>query len=52
MELEEAHEQLFELHKKFDGLLEMYGGCLETIEELKYDNEDLRSLCKQQVSYF
>ncbi|KAI1724699.1 TATA element modulatory factor 1 TATA binding domain-containing protein [Ditylenchus destructor] len=49
MELEEAHEQLFELHKKFDGLLEMYGGCLETIDELKYDNEDLRSLCKQQA---
>ncbi|KAI1713484.1 TATA element modulatory factor 1 TATA binding domain-containing protein [Ditylenchus destructor] len=49
MELEEAHEQLFELHKKFDGLLEMYGGCLETIDELKYDNEDLRTLCKQQA---
>uniref|UniRef100_A0A915CPV9 TATA element modulatory factor 1 TATA binding domain-containing protein n=1 Tax=Ditylenchus dipsaci TaxID=166011 RepID=A0A915CPV9_9BILA len=48
-ELEEAHEQLFQLHKKFDRLLEMYGGCLETIEELKLDNEDLRSLCKEQA---
>lgn len=50
-ELEETHNQYFQLHEKFDRLLELYGGCLETIEELKYDNEDLRKLCREQVNF-
>uniref|UniRef100_A0A914GXN8 Uncharacterized protein n=1 Tax=Globodera rostochiensis TaxID=31243 RepID=A0A914GXN8_GLORO len=48
-ELDLAHSNLFQLHERFENLLEMYGGCLETIEELKYDNEDLRKLCKEQA---
>jgi hypothetical protein len=48
-ELGNAHGQLFEVRKKMDNLLEMYGGCLETIEELRLDNDDLRALCKEQV---
>lgn len=48
-ELDTAHAQLYQLHERFENLLEMYGGCLETIEEMKEDNEDLRKLCKEQV---
>ncbi|KAL3097972.1 hypothetical protein niasHT_027517 [Heterodera trifolii] len=48
-ELNSAHSNLFQLHERFENLLEMYGGCLETIEEVKYDNEDLRKLCKEQA---
>ena len=51
MDLENAQNQLFQLHRRFDNLLEMYGGCLETIEELRLDNEDLRKICKEQVAY-
>lgn len=51
-ELEDSYNQYFQLHEKFDRLLELYGGCLETIEELKHDNDDLRKLCREQVKYF
>jgi TATA element modulatory factor 1 TATA binding len=51
LELEDSQNQLYQLRDKFDRLLEMHGGCLEAMDELKYDNEDLRKLCKEQVRW-
>ncbi|CAK5074761.1 unnamed protein product [Meloidogyne enterolobii] len=48
-ELDSSQAQLYQLRERFDHLLELYGGCLESIEELKEDNEDLRKLCKEQA---
>uniref|UniRef100_A0A1I8B145 TMF_TATA_bd domain-containing protein n=1 Tax=Meloidogyne hapla TaxID=6305 RepID=A0A1I8B145_MELHA len=48
-ELDSTQAQLYQLRERFDHLLELYGGCLESIEELKEDNEDLRKLCKEQA---